>query len=205
MLPDDNHLSALRRILERFFSLSNTAWTLAIPHLRSSHFPAGDHIIHAGDDIADLFFLISGVARHYYLSSRGKEFNVSFATNGQLICNFSSLAEGRPSPLYIQAIRPCVCLSIPYRNFLSLSERSQEWGILRTRLLENSLIIKDQRVTELLVLSATERYKKFLLNNPDIAADLPNYHIASYLGITDVALSRIRRRMGLTASGNSLQ
>ncbi len=59
-------------------------------------------------------------------------------------------------------------------------------------------------MAELLMLSATERYKQFLQNNPDIAAALPNYHIASYLGITDVALSRIRRRMGLTASGTTL-
>ena len=204
MLPDGNQLSSLRHILEQTVPLPNKLWTLAIPHLRSSYFPSGEHIIRAGEEATDLCFMISGMVRHYYLSSRGKEFNICFTASGQLISNFSSLVDTLPSPLYIQAIKPCECLSIPYRNFLSLSENYREWGMVRTKLLEDSLITKDQRVAELLVLSATERYKKFLLNHPEIAAALPNYQIASYLGITDVALSRIRRRMGLTASGTPL-
>lgn len=202
MYPDDKQLSALRHLLEQSVSIPNKVWTLAIPHLRSSHFPSGEHITRAGDEASDLCFMISGMVRHYYLSSRGKEFNISFTATGQMISNFSSLVDGTPSPLYIQAIKPCDCLSIPYKNFLSLSEDHREWGMVRTRLLESSLTNKDQRVAELLVLSATERYKKFLVSNPEIAAALPNYHIASYLGITDVALSRIRRRMGLTASSH---
>lgn len=204
MLPDDNQLLALRHIFEQAVSLPCSVWTQAVPHLRSSHFPSGEHIVREGDDVTDLYFMISGMVRHYYLTTRGKEFNISFTATGQLISNIVSLVEGRPSPLYIQAIKPSDCLSIPYRNFLSLSEDYPQWGMVRTRLLEHSLNIKEQLVAELLVLSATERYKKFLLNNPDIAAALPNYQIASYLGITDVALSRIRRRMRLTASSTTL-
>src|SRR5512139_2384010 len=127
MLPDDDQLSALRRSLEQSVSLPNRAWTLAIPHLRLSHFPSGEHILRAGDHATDLCFIVSGLVRHYYLSSRGKEFNISFTTAGELICNFSSLVDGNPSPLYIQAIAPCECLSIPYKNFLTLTEKSIEW------------------------------------------------------------------------------
>lgn len=200
MLPNDNQLFVLRNALERHVVLPNKVWTRAIPYLRSSSFKARKYIVEAGEKVSDLHFMISGVVRHYYLSHRGKEFNKSFAVTGQIVSSFTSLLEGTPSPLYIQAIKPSECLSIAYCDFLYLSEHYHEWSILRTSILEEALIMKEQRETELLVLTAAERYVKFIGNNPVIAASIPNYHIASYLGITEVALSRIRRRLGLTVN-----
>ncbi len=66
------------------------------------------------------------------------------------------------------------------------------------RLLEQLAIKKERREADFLLLSATERYQKFLQDYAYIVNSIANYHIASYLGITEVALSRIRSRLKLT-------
>ena len=66
------------------------------------------------------------------------------------------------------------------------------------RLLEQLAIKKERREADFLLMSATERYEKFLQEYAHIVDSIPNYHIASYLGITEVGLSRIRRQLKLT-------
>ncbi|HEY0722215.1 MAG TPA: Crp/Fnr family transcriptional regulator [Gammaproteobacteria bacterium] len=196
MHPDDNQLSALHRIFVRYVPMPIDSWSLIVPHLQANAYSSGEHILQAGDPVTSLSFIIKGLARHYYLSKRGKEYNKAFTNAGQLLSNLPSLLCGISSSLYIQALRPSVCLSITYAEFLHLCECHPEWERVRTRLLEQALLNKEQRITELLLFNASERYEHFLASSPDLASTIPNYHIASYLGITDVALSRIRKRLG---------
>lgn len=190
-------LTFLRTKLEEIVPFTDAGWSAAGHLFRSRSFGAGAHVIEAGQIITELHFLLSGIARYYYLTTDGKEFNKSFARCGHVLSSVSSLVTGAPSPFFIQALEPCECLSINYANFNVLCEGYREWERLARRLLEQLVIKKERREAAFLLLSAAERYRKYLLEFADVADRIPHYHVASYLGITDVALSRIRRRLGL--------
>lgn len=191
-------LSLLRSLLTELVPLTDAAWADAAPLFSYRCVPAHSHVMEAGNVVDDIHFLISGMARYYYLDSDGKEFNKGFSTRGQVLASILSLVTGAASPFSIQALCDCECLSLPYTDFLILSEKHRDWGNLKVRMLELLAIKKEQREADFLLLSASERYEKFLREYAHVAASLPNYHIASYLGITEVALSRIRRRLKLT-------
>lgn len=159
----------------------------------------GDYLFHAGDSVDHFYFLTSGIARYYYLDQNGSEFNKNFAfRKGHLLSSISSVVKGLCSPFSVEILTPFICFSIPYQEFLSLSSSHQEINFLLIKIYENLIIKKERREADFLLLDATQRYEKFLNEFSEIIEDIQNYHIASYLGISEVGLSRIRKNMGLT-------
>ncbi len=193
-----DHLTTLRSALGSVVELPDATWAAAVPLFSHHHFPAGVHVIEAGEVVSELHFLTGGLARYYYLDSDGREYNKSFSGRGEVLSSVTSLVAGQPSPFFVQTLLPCDCLSMQYADFLMLSGRYREWNRLQMRMLEQLVIRKERREADFLLLSAGERYTKFIHEYAHIADSIPNYHIASYVGITEVALSRLRRRLGLT-------
>ncbi len=191
-------LMRLRNCLQAVVPLSDDAWSAAAGMFSCKRHSAGEHVIFAGEVVTDLHFLTSGLARYYYLDEKGREFNKSFSTTGQVLSSMLSLVTGEPSRFSVQVMDASYCLSLRYHDFLVLAESYRDWERLRLCLLEQLVLKKEQREADLLISSATERYLRFLEEFDHMAERIPNYHIASYLGITEVALSRIRRRLGLT-------
>lgn len=158
---------------------------------------AGDVLLRQGETTQHLWFIRQGLARTFFLSAEGVERNRSFHAEGAWI------GGGAPplpslSPYTVQALEPLHVVEMSYTQL-------QHWLVQlpeARHLLEDGLraVFEKQaaREAELLLLGASERYKAFGDEYGDIAQRLPLHHIASYLGITNVALSRIRSRMGLT-------
>lgn len=191
-------LQQLRSHLNHLVPIPDSAWAAAAPLFFGRTLDKGMHAVEAGRRVETLLFMLSGVARYYYADAKGREFNKSFSGPGQVLSSVSSLVGGEPSPFSIQALTACDCLGIRYEDFLSLTAEHPHWERLRVRLLERLVIRKERREADFLLLSATERYQNFLEEFAAAADVIPNYHVASYLGVTEVALSRIRRRLGLT-------
>lgn len=192
-------LGRLRILLVRHQTFSEAGWSLAMPYFMHHSYQTGEHIIEAGERVSQIGFMVSGLARYYYLTREGKEYNKAFAQPGQPLTSIIALVTGQPSPFFIQALTPCECLFLAYEKLVLLCDQHPEWASLGRHLLEQLAIKKERREADFLLLSAQERYEKFLVEYREIADSLPNYHIASYLGLTEVGLSRIRRRLGLTA------
>ena len=191
-------MEEVRRNLNSVVPLGDEAWSEAEAFFLPRHFEAGQSLFRAGEVVTSLVFLTSGLVRFYYCDSKGREFNKSFAGAGQVLSSMSSLAAGEPSPFSVEALLPTAALSMRYTEFEVLAAHHPEWAALRVKLLERLIVKRERREADLLLLSATERYRKFVEEHPGLSGSIPNYHIASYLGITEVALSRIRRRLGLT-------
>jgi len=145
-----------------------------------------------------MYFMTQGLARYYYLTLEGKEFNKSFSVPGNVVSSISSLVLNVPSPFYLQCLSNCSFISIPFKNFSFLTHNNMEFAQLGLRMLERLSIKKEQREADFLLLDATQRYEQFLEEFSNISNQIPNYHIASYLGISEVTLSRIRRSLNLT-------
>jgi len=133
--------------------------------------------------------------RLYYTTPDGSEYNKSFCSGNDFVASYGSLLTGTPASLSIQALTDSKLIVIPYAKFQMLYDRHACWERLGRLLVERLFVKKESRERDFLLLSAEARYLKFMESYGPLAANIPQYHIASYLGITPVALSRIRNRL----------
>ncbi|GMK39314.1 cAMP-binding protein [Paenibacillus sp. CCS19] len=157
--------------------------------------PAQSHFVLIGEPTADIGFCLSGLFRLYYTTPDGIEYNKNFCGKNEFIAAYSSLLMKEPAYFSIQALMDSELLVVPFRNFETLFDRHACWEKLGRKIAEGMFISKERRERELLMLSAEERYRLFLGRYQHLENRIPQYQIAAYLGITPVALSRIRRRL----------
>jgi CRP-like cAMP-binding protein len=158
-------------------------------------FDTGEHLHRAGTLANQVFFICSGLVRFYYVTEDGREHNKSFAMEHQFAGALQRSTHPEPSRFYIQALEPTTTLAISLVGLRHLFATSLVWANVGRLYMETVAVRKARREGEFLLDSAAARYERFLAEEPGLAKRLPLYHVASYLGITDVALSRIRRRM----------
>lgn len=152
----------------------------------------GEDFIREGERGERLAFLKDGLLRSYYISPKGQEYNKHFFTAGSFVVPVTSLVTGQPSPVYIGALEDSAILVASYRELENLYAKHLHLNILGRKLVELGWIGKERRETQLIMLDARQRYRAFLEEFPGLEQRIPQYHIASYLGITPVQLSRIR-------------
>jgi CRP-like cAMP-binding protein len=153
------------------------------------------HFVRAGEPTDSIGLCVSGLFRMYYTTPDGQEFNKSFCDKHNFVASYSSLLQGTPAFFSIQALVHSELIVIRYKDFQSLYDRHVCWERLGRNITEQLYVKKEMRERELLLLSAEDRYKLFLGKYGHLISHIPQYHIASYLGITPVALSRIRRNL----------
>ena len=155
-----------------------------------------------GEKSVDYYFICSGLVRFYYLTDNGKEVNKSFVeTNRFFAAPFNILQQQYPR-YYVEALEDTVLLCIPMTLIERLCESNIHWSNL-VRIQFNYLVEKKvAKEAQLLLSSAQERYLSLVEDSPGLVDKLPNYHIASYIGVTQEALSRIRKRISKSSHNN---
>jgi CRP-like cAMP-binding protein len=142
-------------------------------------------------------FVISGLLRLYYVDTDGNEFTKSFCTENSFVAAYSALLLKQPSRMFIQALENTSLLVADYSTYRSLSESQLSLQQLNCKIAESLFIKKERREATLLLDDAKTRYLNFLEEYPGLETRLKQYHIASYLGITPVSLSRVRAQLKL--------
>jgi CRP-like cAMP-binding protein len=188
-------IERFRHSIESQVSVPEGEWEYLVPHLVERIFEKNDYLVSAGDVANNFYFIIEGLVRFFYSTKDGKEFNKHFAMENGFAGSFHSLVLQEPCGFFIQALERTNTLVLPNQLLRELYERHPCWERLGRRNAENLVLIKEAREKELLLDSLEIRYRRFLKEYPGLAERIPQYHIASYLGVTDVALSRIRRKI----------
>lgn len=153
----------------------------------------GEFVLKAGQIANDYLILESGLMRSFVHDFNGNDITTNFFINNDLVIEVSSLFQRIPTRENIQALVECVCLKIDFEDFQNLFhsiEGMREWG---RGWMSNSLFEFKQRSVSMITDSATERYLTLTKTKQQVAQQAPLKHIASYLGITDTSLSRIRK------------
>jgi CRP-like cAMP-binding protein len=174
------------------------AWA-ALPRGR---WPAGARLLSPGDPAQDLWFVESGLVRLYCLAPGGLERNKSFHAEGAWI-GAGVPPRPAPSPYFIEALEPLQAARLSYAELQRWSLRWPAVGELLAAGLAGVFARLASREAGLLLLDAPGRYRAYLEDYATIADRVPLRHVAGYLGITNVALSRIRRRLGIGARARS--
>ena len=192
----DSEQKRTREILERISAIPDSEWQHAKEMLIANDYPAGSFLLRAGENPMQSFVLLEGAVRVYYVSRGGREYNRAFLAEGGIAASMRSVIAAEPSHLFIQAMVPVKAVLLRRKFVMQLYARHECWNRLGRISAEAALIALESREA-LTFESLAERYRKFLQDYAAFPYKIPNYQIASYLGITDVALSRLRKRMNL--------
>lgn len=155
----------------------------------------GDFILKKGQ-ISNRYYVIeSGLVRTYLYDYNGNEITVGFFGNNEVAIEASSLFHRVPTQEYMQCVTDCTFWQIDFSVFQDLFLQIPglaEWG---RSWMSFELFQSKKRATEMITLPATQRYLQLMQERPQIIQQAALKHIASYLGITDTSLSRIRKEI----------
>lgn len=165
------------------------------------HLVKGEHFIRAGEVPGKLAFNLQGLFRYYYLDKKGNDYTKGFLPEGSPITSYSAMIQDRESHFSVEALEDSVLAVFSYGDWKQLLNQHPCWKELLIVLLEKGYCAKETREREFLLLDAEEKYKTFIRTFPHIENRIKQHFIASYLGITPVALSRVRRKLGVINTG----
>lgn len=154
--------------------------------------PKNGIIHHLDEKSIYIYFICSGLVRSYYIDNQGNDITHFFMKENEFCCS-ELIIKDISSYLCYEALEDVELLCIPICDLMNLISESELCKNLYIKLLEDSLCYKIAREWGFLSKSATERYLDFIHNNKDLEKRVHQFHLASYLGITPVSLSRIKR------------
>lgn len=189
-------MSFITRFIDAYSpNLSVNSRTLFEQNVHIKNYKKGDVIVNEGEIATHFYLLKSGIIRSFDRDSNGKEhirtLYVPITTSGPL----SSLITKKPSTSIYDCLTDCEILVGDFFAFTQLAKKHHDLALFHVRVLENIFLRTENRIHDLTVLNATERYLKLKKDIPNIDNLIQQYHVASFLNITPVQLSRIRKNL----------
>jgi CRP-like cAMP-binding protein len=152
-----------------------------------------DLLLREGQVSNEYFFLEEGFMRAFAHDIEGREVTTNFCGSGQVVFEVSSFFNRIPSRENIQALTDCSGWYITYEQLNHLFHAIPEFREFGRSVLVKGFTTLKSRTLSMITETAEERYEGLLKSNPDIFQNAPLKYIASFLGITDSSLSRIRK------------
>lgn len=155
----------------------------------------GTPLLEAGKTAREFYVIEEGLCRSFLYDYNGNEITIEYYCPGEILIESFSLFQRIPSNENFQAVSAVTAWKISYDAFqqlLQTVEGFREWG---RNWATHQLFVLKQRSIQAFTISATDRYLQLIATRPAIIALSPLKHVASYLGITDSSLSRIRKEI----------
>jgi CRP-like cAMP-binding protein len=141
----------------------------------------------------EIAFLKTGVVRAYFTNEEGKEYNKQFFVGSTIIGAYTSLLTGKSNIIAQQTLTDCVVYACKFKSLTDLYATHPDLERFARKIAEHYFLEKEKKEIEIVLLDATERYSIFKNEFPTLEQLIPQFHIASYLGISATQLSRIRK------------
>ncbi len=183
--------------LKTYFNsiISENEFELLSPLLIEKTIEKGEVLLRAGDICSHSFFVETGLLRSYSLDANGKEHVIQFAPENWIISDRTSLLFQEPSEFFIDAVEKTTIVMFDEQFVIKASEMSPKFRLFNQKALNNHIRHQQKRINSLLSATAEERYLNFIEMYPNIPLRVPQWMIASYLGITPESLSRVRKEL----------
>jgi CRP-like cAMP-binding protein len=139
-------------------------------------------------------YILKGAFRAYVTDDQGQEHTIQLAIDGWWISDFNSYINQQPATMFVAALEDSVVLQIAFDKEKELKEVNHKFETFFRIMAEKGLAFEHRRIIMNLTQTAEERYETCLLNYPEIVQRVPQYALASYLGMTTEFLSRIRNK-----------
>lgn len=175
--------------------LSNHDITTFLQQAKTIHFNKGDALVIPGERCKYLYLVESGILRSYYYDTKGNNITHWFASEHMLITIPPSFFNSEDNVFGIEALEDTKVSVFTYDNLEYMFEKSRYIERLFRIIVTQIMVTLGKKVIDLQTKTALTRYNELLLNFPEIFNRAALGHIASYLGITQQSLSRIRAQI----------
>lgn len=188
-------MEALINYLLQFGSLNTQQIEFIKSKVTVMELKKGAYFLEAGKIPRKIGFVEEGVFRSCYYNNKGDEITRYFMSEGAFVVDYNSYEAQIPSSEYIQALTDAKLLIFSREAMAELGLTIMIWDSMVSKIANKALVEKFQRVSPMLSEDATTRYLNFVEHFPNLANRIPLSLLASYLGITQSSLSRIRRNI----------
>ncbi|MEM7299342.1 MAG: Crp/Fnr family transcriptional regulator [Bacteroidota bacterium] len=167
---------------------------LIMSQFEEVEFKKNDYLIEIGKTSLFYYFLEEGFLRSYSIDLDGNDITSKFFSPKDIVIDWHSYFLKKPSREPIQALTSGKCWKIQFSDFMKLFHIEAFREVGRTRLVQNYFELKNHSIS-VIAEHAKDRYLNLLKEKPELAQNVPLKHLATYLGITDTSLSRIRNEL----------
>jgi len=188
--------NSLKASIDSYTPLSPKTWH-ALQNLCKWVKVSSNETIYKSGEIPETFaYVYSGIVRAFICDKEGNEYNKRFFSEGSFPGAMVALLLAQPSSFTIETLEESQIIFINHNGYRALLNDSLDLQRYHIQYLEKNWLIKqEQREVSLIQEPATQRYQRFLAENPNLEKRIPLFHIASHLGITPTQLSRIRNKL----------
>lgn len=155
----------------------------------------GQILLRPGDLKSEIYFVNSGLLRYYTIDEKGREHIIQFAPEDWMVSDRDTSVFGEASQCYIEAIEDAEVVVVKPDFFVSIQHIVPRILELNILMLNNSIRAMQKRLVMLMAATAEQRYLDFIKMYPNLTLRVPQWMIASYLGITPESLSRVRKEL----------
>ncbi len=190
-----HYIVAMKELIEyilQFGNLDGQQCEIVASKAEEVRFQKGEYFSEAGHIPRHVGFVVEGVMRGCYYNNKGEEVTRCFITENSLVADYVNLEAGTASSEYLQACTDCTLLVFSKQHWDELSQTIAGWDKLKNKMVQTCMYQKSRR-GPVISQDATTRYLEFLENHPSLTNRVPLAYVASYLGVTQQSLSRIRK------------
>jgi len=181
--------------LKRYIDLTNDDEAVLASKLKHRRYLKGQYIVQAGDICRYNTFVVAGKIRTFYLDDNGNEHVISFGIEGWWVGDLGSFITQTPADFNVQCLENTEVVQISYDDLQELYKTIPQLERFFRLIIQKAYVYSQRRIVRNYSLSARERYLLFCEEYPEIVQRVPQYMIASYLGITKEFLSTIRSQI----------
>jgi len=189
-----------KEFISSIIDINEDEWLEVITILKKINYKKGDIINKEGDIFKNIFFVNSGIVRSYLIDSNGRDFTWHIHYSGDkakmknlFVVDYASFTKQEPSKLFFEVIENTELITFSFNSLERLYNSSEKWQKLGKIMADTAYYFTHHRTISLLTETAEVRYERMLKEDSILLQKVPQYYIASYLGITPQSLSRIRK------------
>ncbi len=186
-------METLRLYFNKFIKLNDSEWADFEKCIVKATIAKNEQILKPGEHCNFIAFIHEGSFRFYY-DKDGIEKIIAFNFKGDFVSNYRSFLTGKPSDHYIEAMQDSVIYKINLQELNSLYDKHKNIERLGRLIAENLYLMVASRLDSFMFHTPEERYRALIVRNSRLLNEVPQYMIASYLGVKPETLSRIRAR-----------
>lgn len=183
-----------QRLRDKYPFLQMEDLTELMSICKFQNLPKNDHFLRVGDTVKKVGFIISGLIRFYHLKE-GEEYNIIFKKEFEMVSSFETIILNQPSSYSFEALEDTQMMVYDYDEMETLFSKNHQLERFGRHFIQQELAKAVKIYEGHLFFSPEERYLKFMKEHPDLMNRIPLKHLSSFLGITPVSLSRIRKRV----------
>ena len=184
----------LRKKIKSFTPIDQDVLDFLLQFYQKRQVKKGEHLLREGQYIRHFFYLDQGCVC-YYILKNGQEQVLEFFSDNDIFTDLYNYVEEKPSNCNLRAMEDCTIYAISKEDIEKSFQASHQLERFGRLLVQDEFIKLSRRVAHVTNLSNEERYLRFVKNRPKLIQIIPQYLVASYLGVTPVGLSKIRKRI----------